>query len=1009
MPKASTDMATNPNKPATVNSARLEGYLEVPADGPYKFTALLPGNTPSVALQFDFMTTPLAMSAGVSSGTPATFPFSGATQLKAGIPYHFTVDFQNLGGGDAQLLVQGESLPLGTLDQLTLYPETSVQRYNRAQILLAKTLQLIKGFKLDENEVAHIATHAADFGNVSFSALPTQSADDSTAGAQQLFGQFLRLANYADLRNGPAGGTDGLIDVFQNARQAIPASPLPPNTTALQLATQNFYQPIANLTRRDVATIRNVITQLWGAAVIQTTTTATGSLQFNVAPLVNDLGFRRLWDALQMVQTLGVQPQMLGQTTAIVNPARAAVSAAPDPGSAIASAFRNAVRSQYTPDQWRPVAQSVFDPLRQMKRDALCAYILTLPAIQAFGVTDTNGLFEFFLVDPGMEPVVQTSRIRLALSSVQTFIQRCLLNLEPQVKPSVIDSNCWEWMKRYRVWEANREIFLWPENWLIPEFRENATDLFQALQGTLLQGNITQDLVEQAFTQYLQDLDIRARLDIVSVFNQAAPAGAPPASNVLHVLGRHHGKPRKYFYRTYANGIWEGWVPVTPDIEGDHVVAVIWRGRLTVFWLTFVVQGGPSAAMSAPAPSHSDGTTNDSKLTDLSFGDLAIVASSAKPPTTVQIQLNWSEYYQQKWTPRKSSDLNRFAPHQVGDDFDPVSDIYVHASIDTDANGEETAVRIHMDFGKAPVPLFDFFSGNSGLAFRLTGKNSEPVCSVAYWQGRYFAPYATSGFDATKDVGFAANLSGSSPPGSAIFQASYWQELTILNGQVQTLNQSSAPILQSVNSFNLLSSDNLPQPVFQGTTIAELASSYYTSQIEALSCPFFYEDTSDPNVNHELTFFVQPTVNETTVTRWSFWAIPPRYSDLAVNGSRYWNVVNLTPQVPFHLPSLPDPVSVFQYQPNVDSIANKSTLVAFGNTAIGQEGAASVSANLARDAAFQVKTGVAASQIQSSVNLSATTGAGARVISGSGLDLAGALLTANRAQSERLAMPRVAQ
>jgi hypothetical protein len=45
---ASTDIATNPAKPAGVNSAHFEGYLEVPADGPYQFTAILPNNTGSV-------------------------------------------------------------------------------------------------------------------------------------------------------------------------------------------------------------------------------------------------------------------------------------------------------------------------------------------------------------------------------------------------------------------------------------------------------------------------------------------------------------------------------------------------------------------------------------------------------------------------------------------------------------------------------------------------------------------------------------------------------------------------------------------------------------------------------------------------------------------------------------------------------------------------------------------------------------------------------------------------
>jgi hypothetical protein len=29
----------------------------------------------------------------------------------------------------------------------------------------------------------------------------------------------------------------------------------------------------------------------------------------------------------------------------------------------------------------------------------------------------------------------------------------------------------WEWRKKYRVWNANRKIFLYPENWLEPELR----------------------------------------------------------------------------------------------------------------------------------------------------------------------------------------------------------------------------------------------------------------------------------------------------------------------------------------------------------------------------------------------------------------------------------------------------------------------------------------------------------------------------------------------------------
>src|SRR5262245_18644975 len=29
----------------------------------------------------------------------------------------------------------------------------------------------------------------------------------------------------------------------------------------------------------------------------------------------------------------------------------------------------------------------------------------------------------------------------------------------------------WEWRKNYRVWEANRKVFLYPENWIEPDLR----------------------------------------------------------------------------------------------------------------------------------------------------------------------------------------------------------------------------------------------------------------------------------------------------------------------------------------------------------------------------------------------------------------------------------------------------------------------------------------------------------------------------------------------------------
>ena len=46
-----------------------------------------------------------------------------------------------------------------------------------------------------------------------------------------------------------------------------------------------------------------------------------------------------------------------------------------------------------------------------------------------------DDLYQYFLIDTQTQPPVLTSRIRLALSTVQLFVERVVRNLEPQVSP----------------------------------------------------------------------------------------------------------------------------------------------------------------------------------------------------------------------------------------------------------------------------------------------------------------------------------------------------------------------------------------------------------------------------------------------------------------------------------------------------------------------------------------------------------------------------------------------
>lgn len=913
---------SNPNaNKAGTGSAHFGGYLEVPTDGPYRFFAELGNKNAEVSFRLDapdptalFHNPIIQQTAAKDRGEASQF-----VQLKGGAAYQFTVDFRNLGGHGASLRLQGENLPKGSLAEVVLYPENALAGFRKAKILLSKVLQILEVTRLDERELSYVTANAGQFNDLSLSALPTQTADDSDSSAVALFSQFACLANYADLRKGPAGGTNRLAAVFENVGK-------PFHETATSRDTNKNpdtpWNRLATMTRRDAQSVRDVARSL---GMIEEQVSGSDRTVTAVGDFANDRGIRRIWQALQLLQITGMSAPSLVASTVIASAVPPAGSPSPD---LIAANFKNGVKARYSTESWRPVAQSVFDALRRKKRDALVAFL-----VHALGLESSNQLFEYFLIDPGMEPVVQTSRLRLAMSSVQTFIQRCLLNLEngnavhPErnVAPSAIEADWWEWMKRYRVWQANREIFLFPENWMEPELRLDKTDLFQVLEGSLLQGNPGKALVEDAFLTYLKGLEVRGRLDIVATYLDQDRA--QQGLSTLHVLGRTYGTPHKYFYRNYTNGSWSGWEVVTPDIEGDHIVLAVWQGRLNIFWVTFITQAQPAH----PSTVSSDTTP----VSDLSFSAFAARAGSLAAKPQVKVQLHWTEFFQGKWSPRVSTDVMNAGPIDLPAPFDPAT-VFIHVSKEVEANGVEGAVKVHLDIQEAFYELLTLsfaFAGGSPLvmpvmpprfsrAFRITSRNCDPAFGPELWEPAPSMPYnVTSG--TTSYTGASNTLAASFESGIAS------------DGSATLANET---ILHSVNSYAVVPCGNPVAPPFLDSSEPQ----YW--QAGALVSPFFYKDTGHPLTRSEHTFFVQPSLTEKTIVEYQGWAVAPSGPDKSWYNPKVLEHIQLVPQTPLWDGPGPveagDPVySLYPMNGAADWATNRATAIAYGDTWIGKGGA----------------------------------------------------------------------
>lgn len=139
----------NPLEPA--GSARFKSYLEVPSAGAYRFYIVLDKQNATAELRFDHLPEPLFLS-GTTAEDNAVFGDKPGEylELEPGILYSFSLERALVGGGDAKLLVQGETLPKGQLKQLSLYSFKTMQKAEQTMKLLNKVLQLLQNLGLSQ-------------------------------------------------------------------------------------------------------------------------------------------------------------------------------------------------------------------------------------------------------------------------------------------------------------------------------------------------------------------------------------------------------------------------------------------------------------------------------------------------------------------------------------------------------------------------------------------------------------------------------------------------------------------------------------------------------------------------------------------------------------------------------------------------------------------------------------------------------------------------------------------
>lgn len=407
--------------------------------------------------------------------------------------------------------------------------------------IVYRCLVVVGQLNLTPDEITAIGTNPAYFNITGFSQL---TIDD-----------IKNLYTFKELERAFKDPTNELINYFNT-----------PFEGACQESKK--FQILANLTRWDLTQICELVSILWGTSTGYNSVLGVQAMKncFDLAALLG-VNIGALDNLIQLAGFTGIDQQTWQAY------------------QAAAASWLNILHAKFEKNDWPAVYNSIVDSLNEKERNALNGLAIFTLQNNNIAVLTPDDLYDYLLIDTEMSGCAKTSYIRQGLSAVQLYMQRCRLNLEPGVELTLIPEVWWEWLSSYRIWEANRKIFLYPENYLEPSLRKNKTALYDELQDSLLSSDITEGRVYDAYVQYFDQLAALSAVENVASYY--CPVKDPDKGltyNTLFYFARTPVKPYTYYYRTFANNIWSEWEKINLTIKSPYITPIYIFDKLFIFW-----------------------------------------------------------------------------------------------------------------------------------------------------------------------------------------------------------------------------------------------------------------------------------------------------------------------------------------------------------------------------------------------------------------------------------------
>ena len=221
----------------------------------------------------------------------------------------------------------------------------------------------------------------------------------------------------------------------------------------------------------------------------------------------------------------------------------------------------------------------------EKKRDILLPYVMEVSDEGSLEIRSEEALYQYLLIDINMGGETKISYVKEAVNAVQLYMQRCRLHLEPGIVHLNIPKMWWSYIMNYTFWEKNRNVFVFPENFLISFSRKTKTKLFQDVENALMQSNLDKGYMEEIYLQYLDEFHQISQLTVVDSMKITLSDGTAKFP-VLYLFGRTKQQPYTFYYCSQKEGMpFSEWEKIDLTIQGEYITPIYAFHRLYIFWV----------------------------------------------------------------------------------------------------------------------------------------------------------------------------------------------------------------------------------------------------------------------------------------------------------------------------------------------------------------------------------------------------------------------------------------